>query len=247
MLDIQYLKQQYFTFDKPIPFKSFYIYPVMLEKYYDFMYSHDILDIDKNSIPDKKIVKMTYLEFLINILQESEAVQIKLSNILNICLKIDLDSVEVKIKDNQLIINGETIDGKDFDVLRKIILYQNIPSYDDRYVDPEIKKLQERHDNIVNKGMDDIQPPTLEDLMIALIAELGYTIEYVTQLSWRKFSLLLKSVEDKIDYKIKKAAEMGGMVTFKEPIEHWIYKKKKDRFANAFAQSTTEDIANKTK
>ena len=54
MLDIQYLKQQYFTFDKPIPFKSFYIYPVMLEQYYDFMFAHDILDIDKNSIPDKK-------------------------------------------------------------------------------------------------------------------------------------------------------------------------------------------------
>ena len=190
---------------------------------------------------------MTYLEFLTNILQESKAVQIKLSNILNICLKIDLDTVEVKIKEDKMFINGEEVNSKDFDILRKIILYQNIPSYDDKYIDPDIKKLQERHDNIVNKGNADIQPPTLEDLIVALIAELGYTIEYVTQLSWRKFSLLLKSVEDKIDYKIKKAAEMGGMVTFKEPVEHWIYKKKKDRFANAFAQSTTEDIANKTK
>ena len=152
MLDIQYLKQQYFTFDKPVPFKSFYIYPVMLEQYYDFMFAHDILDIDKNSIPDKKILKMTYLEFLINILQESEAVQIKLSNILNICLKIDLDTVEVKIKEDKMFINGEEINSKDFDVLRKTILYQNIPSYDDKYIDPDIKKLQERHDNIVNKG-----------------------------------------------------------------------------------------------
>ena len=147
MLDIEYLKRQYFTFDKPIPFKSFYIYPVMLEEYYDFMYSHDILDIDKDSIPDKKIIKMTYLEFLINILQESEAVQIKLSNILNICLKIDLDTVEVKIKEDKMFINGEEIDSKDFDILRKIILYQNIPSYDDKYIDPDIKNY--RRDTII--------------------------------------------------------------------------------------------------
>jgi len=248
MLDLEYLKQQYFTFDKPIPFKSFNIYPVMLEQYYDFMYCHDILDIDKNSISDVKVIKMTYLEFLIALLEESELVQYKLSTILEVCLRIDLNTVEVKICDNnKLYINGELINSKDFDELRKIILYQNIATYSDEYIDPDIKNMQERYNRIINKNKEQIEPPTLEDLMVSLIAEIGYTMEYVTGLSYRKFYLLLKKVEDKIDYKILKSAEMSGNVTFKEPIEHWIYKKKKDKFANAFARSTTEDIAKKTK
>ena len=107
--------------------------------------------------------------------------------------------------------------------------------------------MQERYDKIVNKNKDSIEPPTLEELIVHLTAETGYPIDYVYGLSYRKFRMMLKSVEDKTEYKILKAAEMSGNVTFKEPIEHWIYKKKKDKFANAFAKSTSEDIANKTK
>lgn len=248
MLNTELLTQQYLTFDKPVPFKSLQIYPVVLSDYYEFMWSHDILDIDKNSIPDAKVIKMTYLQFLITLLEDSEIIQEKLSNILEICLHIDLDSVEVKFIDGkEMSIDGEIISAKDFDMMRKVILYQNIPGYDDKYVDPEIKAMAQRYDNIVNKNSDNLEPPTLEGLIIALIAELGYTVEYVNNMTYRRFRLLLKSVEDKIEYKIMKSAEMGGMVSFKEPVEHWIYKKKKNKFANAFAQSGVEDIANKTK
>lgn len=248
MIDVEYLKQQYFTFDDPVPFKTFTIYPVMLRQYYDFMHCHDILDIDKNSIPDAKIIQMTYLEFLLKLVGESESTQYKLSSILEICLGLDLSKDVVKIIDGkELYINDILINSKDFDDIRKIILYQNIVDYDDSYVDPDIKKLQDRYNNLVSKKSGNVEMPTLEDLIICMISELGYQINYVQMLTYRKFCLLMKKIEDKIDYKIFKTAEMGGMVTFKEPIEHWIYKKKKNKFSNAFAKASQEEMISKAK
>lgn len=232
MLDIEYLKQQYFTFDDPVPFKTFTIYPVMLRQYYDFMHCHDILDIDKNSIPDVKIIQMTYLEFLLKLVEENESTQYKLSSILEICLGLDLNKDIVKIKDSkELYVNDVLIDARDFDDIRKIILYQNIVDYDDSYVDPDIKKAVDEYNSLTNR---DYIKPTLEKEMSCITSHTGIQKRDLIKFTLREFYLLLDVVNTEVDYKIYKTAETGGMVKFKEPINHWIYSKKKDKYGDKF-------------
>ena len=44
-------------------------------------------------------------------------------------------------------------------------------------------------------------------------------------MSIRKFALLLGVIDSKLHYQIYKTGECSGMVTFKEPITHWMYSK----------------------
>ena len=68
-VDINILSRLYFPFDEPVPYilnksLSIKIYPISLRNSEFFLSSKDILEIDKNSIPDPKIIQMTYLKFL---------------------------------------------------------------------------------------------------------------------------------------------------------------------------------------
>lgn len=50
----------------------------------------------------------------------------------------------IKFKDlgsnkHSIIVDGVEINKDDFDILRKIVPYQNMPDYDDEYIDPDLK------------------------------------------------------------------------------------------------------------
>ena len=50
----------------------------------------------------------------------------------------------------------------------------------------------------------------------------------------RKFSMLLYTLDDVMNYEARKLGMMTGMVSFKEEQEHWIYKKEKDMYGDSY-------------
>ena len=72
--DLEFLTNQYFTFDKPVPLKGeLFIYPVKVIDYYTFFSVVDILMIDKNTNPET--IPMSYLKFLHYLSQSPEGHQ----------------------------------------------------------------------------------------------------------------------------------------------------------------------------
>ena len=79
----------------------------------------------------------------------------------------------------------------DFDLLRKVVCYYNMPDYDDDYIDPELKAELELAAKLENPN--NVQP-TLEKQETCLIASTAYTYETIKNICfcirgmWRKRS-----------------------------------------------------------
>ena len=108
---------------------------------------------------------------------------------------------------------------KDFDLYRKIVLVQNLYSYNDDYINPELKKeleeakkLQEGNDKIVD----------IEEQEVALSIISPMSMEEIRELPIRKFSMFMHMSEKITNYKILKTASMSGFVEFKQPIKHYL-------------------------
>ena len=84
-----------------------------------------------------------------------------------------------------------------------------------------------------NKGAKNV---TLEHKIICVQAKTGMTLEEIGNLTIRNFYQLFDVIVDEEEYKINKSAEFNG-VQFKEPTEHWAYKEKKDKYAEAFCDA----------
>ena len=76
MVNIDLLQRAYFTFDKPVPYKvgdvELHITPVLLTESDVFLASVDILQHDKNSAPDQTIIKMSYLEYMVTVIAQTD-------------------------------------------------------------------------------------------------------------------------------------------------------------------------------
>ena len=59
------------------------------------------------------------------------------------------------------------------------------------------------------------------------------TEETIRNMTVRGFQMLLNTIIDKVEYPINRMAEAQG-VKFDHPIEHWAFKKPKDKFSEVF-------------
>lgn len=128
----------------------------------------------------------------------------------------------IKIKDS--IVTKEC-----FEDFKQIVCHQNMPDYNDEYIDPALEEELKEVERLRNKN---IAFPSLEKQMCCVIAGSAYTFETLKNLSLRKFVLLLKTIDTKLHYQIYKMNENSGAVTFKAGLDHWIYETKKSRFDN---------------
>lgn len=236
-IDIDYLKEVYFTFDKPVNYTLLHgveinIYPVTLENSIYFNSSYGILDIDKNSSSDPEIISMSYLKFLLlKVLKEDERKQ-QFYNICHLCLHMDnpyliLDEnkrailIEIDKETNQPIFS---ITQKEFEDIKRIILYQNILNYDDQYINPDLKKAMKEQDEMMAKNID---IPNLERRIAIITSHTGLSQKEQYGMSLRSHSLLFKEVVGEVNYQAVKAISLyAGKVDAVE----WIYPKVKNKF-----------------
>lgn len=249
MLSADIITQRYAPLGEPIPFKNWLIYPVRMYNYFEWMGCYNILDIDKNSLNDIDIIRMSYLQFILMQVEQSRDFETKLVLLLHMCLGLEADTAirwEIKNNEAKLFI-GDTLTTKsgrkimnqndvrvitaqDFDEIKRIILYQNVIDYSDEYIDPDVKAAMEEYYALKNKGASDI---TLEKQIAVIQSTNGMTEETIRNMTVRGFQMLFNTIIDKVEYPINKMAEVQG-VKFDNPIEHWAFKKPKDKFSEVF-------------
>jgi len=230
MEDIKKIYEYYFTYDKIIPFKGLSIHPVLVSEYFEFFNAINCLTIEKDKIPDVKIISMSYLDFLFdkikNDKQDGEIYSSMLVEIVRLCLKVEPENFKY-INNNgkiTLIINNVEINKKEFDLLKRIICYQNTPDYDDSYINPELKEALDEADRLKNDSRI-TGSCSLERQIVCIMASTSYKKEDIMNMPIRKFILLLQIIDSKLHYEIYKTGECSGMVSFKQPITHWMYYK----------------------
>lgn len=253
-VNIDYLKIKYFYKNEPVPYKlkcgvEIMIYPVMVEDGYIFEENYDILTINKNEIPDAKIIQMSYLQFLIQVMFKNEINQVKLYNIFATCLKEEDIRIGIE-NDKPILITFDKnekvklkINHRDFDDIKKIILYQNIKDYDDTYVSKDMRNIIEEYYKAKNGNIELL---SLEDKMAFLGNEAGLSLTEMFKMSYREFNNRFEWAVNKMDYQINKTAEMSGNVKFDKEIEHLIYRHKKNKYERFFTdkESFTNKINN---
>lgn len=145
-------------------------------------------------------------------------------------------------KRRELLINDISINDEEFDRLREIVMYQNLPDYkDDSWVDPVLREDQREKERLIAQK-NKIGNATLERKIVCVCAKSNYKIEEVYKLTMRKFIMLLSVIDDAMTYETTRMGLMTGLVSSKEPIEHWVYKRDdQDLYDNAVDAGSFKD------
>lgn len=236
-VDIELLKLAYFALDEPVPYKlktgqEILIKPIMVKDSMLFMASVDVLKIDKNSLGSVEAIQASYLKFLQKMIFPSNNIMVqKFLNILDLCLELKgiylcSDEMERTFIQTE---SGIVISAKEFDDITKIILYQNLPDYDDKYINPDIKKSMQEVDRLKNK---DYESPDFERQMGIIESHTGILKEQLLKKTWRSFQILFREVCGEIEFYTTRPAAIA--VGAGDKVDHYIFKKRKDKFDGYF-------------
>lgn len=152
-----------------------------------------------------------------------------------------------KTKYYYLVIQGHKIMPKDFELFRRLVMFQNMPGYrDDSWVDPELRKDYETKLELQNKKNN--FSASIERKVIGIAINTNYKFDEIFSMSIRKFTTMLSMIDELIDYKITKTAMMSGFVSAPKDfkLEHWLYKSEKDMYGDAYKDYDTlkQEVSN---
>lgn len=233
-VDLELLKQWFFTFDAPVPYEidkehnSIDIYPVALKDSPLFFSSCDILTLPKDEINSVEVIQMSYLDFLVKEVFKEERQKIKLFYILRLCLKTENPQLFPDEKGRFYIYDeatGVKITAKQFEDIRRIIMYQNIIGYDDSYIHPDLKQSIEETKSL---RMSSLDMPDLERKMAIICAHTGMPKQDQLKMSLREHEMMFQEICGEVDFMTTRPIAVYGGKT--EEMGHWIFKKKKGKF-----------------
>lgn len=221
----------FLIYNEPFVYNSnITIYPVTMRDIILFQTISQSITVKKNSIfRDKKIIKMNYLDFLFYSFDNKELEnQYKIPELsyyllyfiqlLKLCCKTD--NIHFGNQANQIYINNVLITPEIFDDLRRIIIIQNDIDFDiDEFInyDTEQRLLKAQKDIAKEDTKSNI-----EDYIDSFVVAMNTTEERVMSMTIRKFWRYIKRYQLHEGYIIAKTGEYSGMVSFKEPIVHWM-------------------------
>lgn len=250
-LNLDLYRKAYFYFDLPVEYKikdkTLLIYPIIVKDSEIFLSSLSVISIDKNSTDSVEIIQMSYLDFIYKVLFQEQMNISKFLNILKYCLHIENEAIEIgyDVNNKPFLRDKDSnieIKSKDFENIRRIIMYQNLIHYDDEYINPEIKQMMNEVDAVKNAG---IELPSIERRMAIITAHCGISKQEQMNMTYRSHSLLFEEVYGEVEFETTRPillyAGKGN------EIDHWIYKKKKDKYdgymtdADTYAQSMGGD------
>jgi hypothetical protein len=245
---------KYNCFDLPIPYKQLLFYPVRMTEYPDFLGYSQCLTLDKNSVPDVRVISMSYWDYLCFVSTNEHPLYVWFRDLLRICLKnpelemnIDNDGknyyFELDVgekyfdKDENGIEVGEEkrkyirFFNQDFEFIKEIIVSQNDVDMPDFTISKELRDEMDRQREF-RKKISNTKPCDLEDLLVCISTATSIDPEKLYQMTIRKFNKMVRRVGEYTDYKIYKTAAMSGMVSFKDKNfpPHWMRELEKDKF-----------------
>ena len=244
VVDIEYLTSTSFLLDEPILYhlkcnEDILIEPIMVTDCERFVnYVENTLTLDKNYSGNIEAIKMSYLEYICCLIAQDENRRRMFRGL----MKLSLGASDVCISEiNNKIVLGliyndsddiKYVTSKEFEDIKKIILYQNIVDYDDTEIHPDIKKIMEDYYRLSSDGSS--KKVTIEEKVCMVANNGALKKKDVLDMTFREFTIRFNLIIDEIEYKINKTAELSGNVKFKEKIEHFIFKKKRNKFDNLF-------------
>lgn len=240
---MEYTKESllpFLIYNKPFQYSEHIVlYPVIMKDIILFQTLSRSITVRKNSIfHDKKIIKMTYLEFLYycfdNTELESAYSIYDLSKyllysiqLLQLCCK---DSkVEIDQQTGMLSINDTIITPQIFDDLRRIIIIQNDMDFDiDEFLNYDTEQRLLKAQKAQNTGKQNV---STEDYIDSLVIAMHITEDQVMNMTIRKFWRYIKRYQLHENYTMAKTGEYCGFVKFTNPIEYWMVSlKEEDRY-----------------
>lgn len=138
----------------------------------------------------------------------------------------------------KITLQGVDFTTREFDDLRRIILYQNLYDYDETPMSDDFRKVIEQYYAIKNRG---IHKPDLEDKAVAIILNTAYTFDTLQEVPFRSFEKLFYDGVGKIDYMATKSLEPH--LKEGKSIDHWVYKPIREKYSEVF--SDANEFANK--
>lgn len=225
----------FLTFDEPVPYRNIKLYPIKVKDYTMFGIHSICLNLDKNSIPDPKIIKMTELEYIYTYSNKDYSIPYVyfLDRLLGMCIKDDqsFEKTEESIKRYKFdergkpffLIGDEAYKDKDFQEIKKIIATQNMVDLIDETIAKNVRDSLDRAKEYRRKILGE-KSASLEDYIVSLASVTGWTFEYIYEMPIRKFIKTIRRTDNYIHYKIYLSASMSGMVEFKNKsfIKHWL-------------------------
>lgn len=227
---------QYVTFDLPVPYRGLLITPATVRDYMLFNAYVQVLLIEKNLIPDIKIITMTDLEYMYYATQEdmeNTPYLLWFDRLLAICLRNDksfedpatsIHRYKYDDKGKPIFVIGEEVyDSSDFIKIRDIICSQNLIDQPDRSMSKEVKDSLDAA-MAYKRKLSGSKGGSFEDYIISLSIATGWKPEYIYDMTIRKFIMSVRRLDNLIHYKIYLSASMSGMVEFKDKsfIKHWL-------------------------
>jgi len=227
----------YFYYDDPVPYKGM------------FYMSIPTLIINKNRIPDIKIIQMKYLDYILYLINEelemvktvgcSQIIQ-QFYSLLCLSFQIDINQIDIVQDENNKAVlkilnyknaNGEVRDifltGSEFDDVKQIICDYNMVELPDEKIDPVFEQAIEDARKFRNKNADIMG--SLEDQFVCIMISSSLTLDDIKNLTIRKYQKILERVDFKLHYQIYRTAEVSG-AEFKQPIQHWRAEIKNDKY-----------------
>lgn len=246
-IDLKVYEDLYFCNDEPIPYElkdgtKIIIYPILVKDFPMYDLCRNILTIPKNEFNDIDIIKMSYLEFLINVFKTNSVYSKNLANLLKLCINEELFSFSLEDKKPYIKVLNEkdevkfVIDKKDFDNISKIILYQNDITYDDTYISPEMRKAIEDYYSLKYR---DIESPSFEKQRAFVISKCGITPNELKEMTYRTFSQVYQASIDSEIYIAQKVIQASEKYEIKGDINHPLFEKKKEKYSDVFQDADT--------
>ena len=223
----------YLIYNKEIKYNEHItLYPIKMKDIITFQQYQMALTLRKDAIfQDKQIIKMGYLEFIKYACRNDELAQkynmpllpFYYDFIIGILQLTCGEDVEIKYNTSTLdfSINDFLVTDEVFDDLRKIIIIQNDIDFDiDEFMNIDtVKALEKAREFEAKKNKEKAD---IDDYIDSLIIGMKVTEEYVSNMTIRKFWRYKKRINKHEEYEACRSGQMSGMVTFKEPIQHWM-------------------------
>ena len=223
----------YLIYNKEVKYNEHItLYPIKMKDIITFQQYQMALTLRKDAIfQDKQIIKMGYLEFIKYACRNDELAQkynmpllpFYYDFIIGVLQLTCGEDVEIKYNTSTLdfSINDFLVTDEVFDDIRKIIIIQNDIDFDiDEFMNIDtVKALEKAREFEAKKNKEKAD---IEDYIDSLIIGMKVTEEYVSNLTIRKFWRYIKRINKHEEYEACRSGQMSGMVTFKEPIQHWM-------------------------
>lgn len=224
------------------------LYPVTMENILEFsMFKQAILVRKNSTFPVKKIIKMSYLEFLFFTFGNVEfAEEYKMPLLPNYyaftfhLLKLVFKEQTVEMRTDQVgyRINGVEINDDQFDDIRRIIILQNGIDFDiDEFIHYDTEQELIKAQNAISDKKDN---STIEDYIDSVCVALNRPEREIKDMTIRKFWRYVKRISKRDIFNTMKSAESTGMVKFNEPVQYWMSGiEEVDKFSNVKTDAQT--------